>query len=144
MKDRFRPNEALLNLVSSQDKFNTANLSFLANLNTLEDIKYAHKMCFNLLAKKKITPALLKQLFDGLGMYAKLIREMSITDISARLVELDQDARKICQIHSLPVNVREEKIQEDDRVDTSFYGSALRRLQLSDDSDEVVIDYDDD
>lgn len=124
-----RPNLAMLNMINAQNKFNTANLSFMANINSIEDIKYAYKMCFNLISRKKITPHLLKELLECLAMYAKLIREMTIVDISSKLIDLESDAKKICQIHSLPQTIREEKIQEDKTVDTDFYASAMRRIK---------------
>lgn len=105
--------------------FEEANLSFLLNMRSMEDVKNAYMKSFNLLAKKQVTPSMLKELFVPLEQFSRLIEKMEIDTVLGSIVDLKENAKEICATYSLPTNVKEEKVNENEQIDLSFYKKAL-------------------
>lgn len=111
--------------VSDLKKFEEANLSFLANMNDMNDIKRAFKLSFNQLSKKKLTPKLTLQLFDCLDRYARIIEKMSIVELTQKVNLLQEDAKEICDTYSLPSRINEDNANQSKMIDLKYYDAGL-------------------
>jgi len=106
--------------------FEEANLSFLMRMRNLHDVQVAHEKAFNLLAKKQLTPSLLNKILTSLKMYGDILEKVKIEDISSNVIDLTDKARMLCSVNDLPINIKEEKVEDNKKIDLSFYTKALQ------------------